>query len=58
MSKTKTLNQLIKMVCEIEAGKKQLNAGDCRQALSVIKKLILNDVEFLKAFIKYISNEK
>lgn len=55
MTKTQCLNQLVRMVCAKEGGKKQLNAGDCRQTLSVIKILLLNDVEFLKAFIKYIS---
>lgn len=39
MSKTKILNELVKMVCEKEKGKKQLDAGQAREVIKVISKL-------------------
>ncbi len=39
VSRTKILNQLVKMVCLKEKGKKQLNAGQAREVIKVIAKL-------------------
>lgn len=53
MSKTKTLNQLVKMVCEIEAGKTQINSGNCREVLKVIAFLVQTSHEFDYLFYHY-----
>jgi hypothetical protein len=46
MTKTKILNHLVKMVCEKEKGKKQLNAGQARECLKIIINLLYNDATF------------
>ena len=53
VSRTKILNQLVKMVCEKEGGKKQLNAGNCRQAIKVIAMLELQSQYFCDLFDDY-----
>lgn len=54
MTKTKLLNQLVKMVCEKEKGKKQLNAGQAREVIKVFSKL-LEDKDFYKTYLLYIN---
>lgn len=48
------LNYLVKKLCEMEKGKKQINAGDAREVLSAIKKLTKKDPEFCRVAIRYI----
>lgn len=53
LSKTQLLNKLVKMVCEKEGGKKQLNAGQAREALKVIAMLELQSQNFCDLFNDY-----
>jgi hypothetical protein len=55
MTKTKILNQLVKMVCEKEKGKKQLNAGQAREVIKVIATLFSSDLVFASTFQQYVS---
>lgn len=53
MTKTQCLNKLVKMVCEKEKGKKQLNSGNCREVLKVIAFLVQTSPEFDGLFYNY-----
>jgi hypothetical protein len=55
-SKTKILNQLVRMVCEKEGGKSQLNAGSCREIIKVIATLFSSDLVFASTFQQYVSH--
>jgi hypothetical protein len=54
MTKTKLLNALVKQVCAKEKGKKQLNAGQAREALKVLASLCANDRDYRELFFDYI----
>lgn len=60
MTKTQCLNQLVKMVCEKEGGRKQLNAGMARETIKVFAQLIptspFNDLFF--EYIKMLDADK
>lgn len=54
MTKTKLLNQLVKMVCVAEKGKKQISAGQAREVIKVFSRL-LDDKDFYKTYLLYIN---
>lgn len=53
VSKTKILNQLVKMVCEKEGGRKKLDAPQAREAIKVIAYLELTSEEFCSLINEY-----
>lgn len=55
MTKTQCLNQLVKMVCEKEGGKKQLNAGQAREAIKVIVTLMQTNTVFYSMLFSYLN---
>lgn len=54
MTKTKLLNQLVKMVCVAEKGKKQISAGQAREVIKLLSKL-LDDIDFHETYMMYIN---
>lgn len=53
MTKVKCMNLMVKKLCAKEKGKKQLNAGDCREIIKVFTNLYVYDEDFYEAFFAY-----
>lgn len=54
MSKAVLLNRLVKKICAEEKGKKQLNAGQVREVIKLLSKL-LDDIDFHETYMMYIN---
>jgi hypothetical protein len=65
----KELNQMIKMMLEIEGKKKSINAGNAREALNALAKCLAKDLDesiardqeedaLLITFIKYVHSKR